>query len=112
MPKTRVEWITIIGGLISIFLVLVYCGWRIQMTSEWLSDHRAYIRARDVEWEAYMVRAEKRQVDILNQIEGHLTRQDGHMARQDEEAVTILKNQGVIIDHIKREEAIWHKVKP
>ncbi len=55
-------------GLIMVLVILGYCAWRIQITSQWLHDHRAYIQARDVRWESYIERTERNQAAILERL--------------------------------------------
>ena len=79
MIKSRIEWLIIIGGLITILAVLVYCGFRIVIL------HRTQ-----------------------EKLEIHLIAQDNHMKRQDIEAEsrrdnqeTIMRRQQMILDAIK-----------
>lgn len=51
MTNLRTE-IIVVCGLSIVLIVLVYCAVRIQLTSQWLQAHRAYIEERDIRWEA------------------------------------------------------------
>ena len=86
IKATGKEWIAISVGLILIVLNGIVLGYIESANSVFLRNHSQYVRQRDVKWEA-----ERR--DFVSRIE----------VLQEK----ILKNQNVIIDHIKREEAKW-----
>jgi len=75
MARSRIEWLTIIGGLVTIVIVMVYCAIRIQITGQWLQEHRTYIQQRDMQWEAateqvkqHLDAAEKTRLDSLQHL--------------------------------------------
>ena len=87
MIRIRAEWLVIVCGLITITIVLFYCAWRIQITQQWLHDHRDYIQARDARWEPF-----------IDEIEAHLSRQDEESKEIKRHQALIIQNQMRIID--------------
>lgn len=101
LPRNRIEWLTVIGGMITIIIVLVYCGWRIQITQEWLEEHRNYVRTRDQRWDP-----------LIRELQDHLTRQDSDYQKTKDNQIEILSNLAEILDHTRREESAWKAAHP
>ena len=88
--KPSLEHAVWLGALILTFIVLVYCSASYVGLGNRISDHVAYIHARDARWE-----------DQRKEIGDHLTRQDADARNIQEHQEAILKNQQVILDRLK-----------
>lgn len=76
--RSRPEALIVSFGLVVIVIVLFYCAWRIQITQQWLYDHRQYIQSRDERWEAAERRIEETQILILE----HIRREESRWEEQ------------------------------
>lgn len=59
-PRSRVEWLVTVMGLLTILIVLVYCSWRIKSQDRNWAEFRQYAYPRDARIEAKLDAIAKR----------------------------------------------------
>ena len=62
------EWLGIACWSLLVAATIVFLAWRVQITNDWLKEHRQYIQDRDVRWEKWEENVENNQRKIIKAI--------------------------------------------
>ena len=92
MLRSKIEWLAIIGGLITILVVLIYCGVLIRSSENRWTEFNHYVLKRDAEWWPF-----------FQSVEEHLRRQDHDSQEIQRHQAIIIENQMRIIDRLGKQ---------
>ena len=65
---STLEWLGIAFWSLLVAATIVSLAWRVQITNEWLREHRQYIKDRDVRWEKWEENVENNQQKLIKLI--------------------------------------------
>ena len=112
IQTTESRWrIAAAASIAVVGCVLVYCAWRIVITTNYLQEHRAYIKARDARWDPFLTALQAH----MNKHDDASERIDAHLNKQDGESRIRQKNQEMILGHqaeiLKYEKELLDRLK-